>query len=422
MTDDSHVIGDATYTRPSLRGVAGLLKDGFIEIHQELSPARDTIPADPIFGNSLPFQFAYWGKVFYGKQGAHTVGTEPSAYIISCSNATLVAPDGCVLLNDTVLVDLNIQFVRAHLPESQFRRQDGHLWLRDGETERRPGSYFLGFTPAVHNYAHWITECLPFWVYYAQNLKKTGTKLVVSHLEKFHLEALDLLEIAQDDLMVASSGRYLFEQFLVPSQVALWSPPGIVSSAADAVFERAMQGRTPSTERYRVYLSRSDATTRRLLNEAVIMTILDRYGFHSIRCSELSFREQVLTMAASSVVIGSHGAALGNVVFCRPGTQVLELFPEYCVQPHFRALCARASLSYGYVLGTSFEHENSRVANNAWDGDYVIDPEILEAAIRRVLGDGTPANSSDRYDPRPADGGKVLRSSRRGERSLAVRR
>src|SRR5260370_15164935 len=89
-------------------------------------------------------------------------------------------------------------------------------------------------------------------------------------------------------------------------------------------------------------------------------------------------------MASASIVIEIHGAALGNIVFCPSGTQVLELFPEYFVQAMFRPLAARAGLDYGFVPGTSFEYENSRrEPNSAWDQDF--DTELLERAVKFLV-------------------------------------
>jgi capsular polysaccharide biosynthesis protein len=47
-----------------------------------------------------------------------------------------------------------------------------------------------------------------------------------------------------------------------------------------------------------------------------------------------------------AVVIGAHGAGLTNVVFCRPGTILYELMPNFYINPCCRRLAQTAGLTY----------------------------------------------------------------------------
>jgi len=55
-----------------------------------------------------------------------------------------------------------------------------------------------------------------------------------------------------------------------------------------------------------------------------------------------------------TIVFAQHGAGLSNLVFCKPGTKVFELFePEY-VNPCYALLSEKLSLAYTMLLnGTS---------------------------------------------------------------------
>ena len=62
--------------------------------------------------------------------------------------------------------------------------------------------------------------------------------------------------------------------------------------------------------------------------------------------STASMTETIEAFASAALVVGVHGAGLANIIFCHPGTNVLELtLPE----PEFReyeAIAANLGLSY----------------------------------------------------------------------------
>jgi capsular polysaccharide biosynthesis protein len=51
------------------------------------------------------------------------------------------------------------------------------------------------------------------------------------------------------------------------------------------------------------------------------------------------------------VVVGAHGAGLANLLFCTPGTKVLELFAPRCVNLCYWVISNHAGLNYHYLLG-----------------------------------------------------------------------
>lgn len=85
------------------------------------------------------------------------------------------------------------------------------------------------------------------------------------------------------------------------------------------------EGPEPSARR-RIYISRSDASYRRVWNEAEVMSYVEPLGFERAVMTDRSVREQAHLLQQASVVISPHGANNTNLVFCQPGTYVLEVF------------------------------------------------------------------------------------------------
>jgi hypothetical protein len=88
----------------------------------------------------------------------------------------------------------------------------------------------------------------------------------------------------------------------------------------------------------RLLISRSDATTRRVTNEAALWQALEPEGFELVHLGGLAFEEQVAAFADAEVVIGPHGAGFANLLFAGPGTRVVELQHPGAARSHYRRL------------------------------------------------------------------------------------
>ncbi|MCU0524962.1 MAG: glycosyltransferase 61 family protein [Elainella sp. Prado103] len=139
----------------------------------------------------------------------------------------------------------------------------------------------------------------------------------------------------------------------------------------------------------RLYLSRQQAANRRMINELEVEATLAAYGFQTVYLEALAVTAQAALLTQADVVVAVHGSGLTNLVFCRPGTQVLELFSPDFVYPCYWVLSNCMQLEYRYLIGKRpigqfwqplFE-PNPRLA------DLWIDRSELERILREWLGE-----------------------------------
>jgi hypothetical protein len=76
----------------------------------------------------------------------------------------------------------------------------------------------------------------------------------------------------------------------------------------------------------RVFISRRDAPSRRITNEDKIFELFKTKGFERYDTGKMSAQEQIALFAQAEVVVGEHGAGMANILFCKEGTRVIELF------------------------------------------------------------------------------------------------
>jgi hypothetical protein len=61
---------------------------------------------------------------------------------------------------------------------------------------------------------------------------------------------------------------------------------------------------------------------------------------------DLSLRDQIELFSMADIVVAQHGAALSNLVWCRPSTWVIEVIDAQVRPPFFEALARRLNLNY----------------------------------------------------------------------------
>jgi len=135
-------------------------------------------------------------------------------------------------------------------------------------------------------------------------------------------------------------------------------------------------GIAPPARRTRIYVSRGDAIIRKVRNEATLKRLLARYGFESYEMGRLPFARQVELFASAEAVVAPHGAGLASLMFCAPGTQVLEIFSADYIIDWYAILSRTMGLDYHFLIAGR---------GDVWRKHFSIDPAALERAVIAML-------------------------------------
>lgn len=130
----------------------------------------------------------------------------------------------------------------------------------------------------------------------------------------------------------------------------------------------------------RVFISRADARIRRLLNEQDLGPMLAAAGFEPVRMERLGFEEQVRLMSETAILMAPHGAGLTNMMFCQPGTQVVEIADLSYPNPNFYALACAMGLGYWLVRGAFA----GGTTLHRLDRDLRVEPEAVRRVLRQI--------------------------------------
>ena len=128
----------------------------------------------------------------------------------------------------------------------------------------------------------------------------------------------------------------------------------------------------------KVFISRENAERRRLENEGEVWTILQAAGFERVAMERLTFREQITLMSESAVLCGISGAGFANMLFCPPGSHIIEISDPDYPSPDFYALAN--------ALGHRYWLLRSPVTGAGKPGyrDLIADPSEVRDVIEKV--------------------------------------
>jgi capsular polysaccharide biosynthesis protein len=146
--------------------------------------------------------------------------------------------------------------------------------------------------------------------------------------------------------------QYLCETLIQPSF------PGPVASTPPWVldFYRKLFPTDVKTRGRKLFFPRKG--NRHPRNGGEIEALMKARGFETIEPTATPDLRQ--RMSEATHIVAVHGACLANLIFCAPGTRVLEIMPteisRYYNRAFYHTMCASGQMPYGAVIGQSPRH------------------------------------------------------------------
>ncbi|WP_347156610.1 glycosyltransferase family 61 protein [Pontibacter chitinilyticus] len=203
---------------------------------------------------------------------------------------------------------------------------------------------------------HWFIDCLPRLFYVLQTTQAPLYIIMRQDLPAYQLQTLQFILQPYRHASAVFIGKYekwQVEEFILPSFVAGaqsgYLPVAISNWLRENIWRGfAVQGHTSGR---RLYISRANASKRRVQNESELLPVLEQYGFEVVRAEELSYQQQVQLFYNAEAVVAPHGAGLTNLLFAAQ-CQVLELHPASQIKTHYFLLCKGLGFGYSAVIGS----------------------------------------------------------------------
>ncbi len=310
-------------------------------------------------------------------------------FMVTLRNGRIFCPDPnniAVISEDNYLLE-ELSFQWANYAKSNASENRAFKVKGFPKPKRYRGRVFslLSGWAAKNYYYHWVFEAIPklHILKSSGDFDKVDYFLIPGMAMRYQREYLEHFGITPDKIICEDDVHHIqADELMVTSDVKLFDHhPKWVCDFLHESFTSKISAGTPQKL---VYVARGDAArSRRVQNEPELIEMLKNYGFETYYLSKLSVREQVALFNSARVIVGAHGGGLSNYVFCRPGTKVLEFYPDQYIRPIFLDVAEKRGLEYHYQVFPA-----TGKAENTIQGEALginIDVKAAETAIAALL-------------------------------------
>lgn len=350
---------------------------------QPAAVADHPLPRNIADRGDLPGDAGWWGYSFRDvptrPSGETAIATLPDCRVVQYRDPqrggdyypAVLTSDGAALdLRELRFREGHAAALRGEAPGGSATAGPAGRW--GAEAVPRLGEVTWITERVYDNHSHWLTAHLPKLLLLRETGEAGGLDRVVLPTQRTPAmdQTLRLAGIDPAGFATFGDSPVLEVERLTLLETDRFRPEllGLIPRAL-GVHDTPPPGR-------RVYVSRSRAGRRKLLNEDAVWPIFAEAGFERVWMEERSLPEQVALMKETAVLAGPHGAGLTNMLFCPAGCRVLEIADLSFPNPNFYAIAAAMGHAYWLLDAESVG------GGHPLEKDLRVDP----AAVRAVLG------------------------------------
>ena len=95
------------------------------------------------------------------------------------------------------------------------------------------------------------------------------------------------------------------------------------------ILRKFLLSNNTKNENKKIYITRQDASYRKIVNESDIVPVLISKGYKVINPLLYKVEEQIKIFSNADKIIAPHGSNLSNIIFCKEGTKIYEIGPNF---------------------------------------------------------------------------------------------
>lgn len=259
---------------------------------------------------------------------------------------------------------------------------DLNVYINKGVDQYEEGPILLISGASFANWHHWFIEMLPrLWAMQAIPELAQLPLVLRAPVQSFQWETLLALGIDPARIRLFTGETLQVKTLIFPSYIAPLSHTlNNVTWLQENLLPAMGVDRTLPAEEL-IYLSRNQLAgrPRGILNEEAVVTALQSRGFQVVFPEQMDVKEKLKLYNRAKVIVAPYGSGGTNILFCQPGTTLIELM-SYSFRQFLNLIYA--SLNHCFY-GCLICADGDPVAQ-----EMIVDVEALLRVIDKILTDG----------------------------------
>ena len=309
--------------------------------------------------------------------------------------------DTAILLDNKILKEPSFQFRYNKNREIYNSKIENNIVFTKGTPRRLrnlKGSVLSLLTGGGgnNNYWHWLFDVLPRFNLCSKffNLNEIDFFLLPNLKKNFQKETLNYLNISNKKILSSEKFRHIKTDELIITDHPVMTSGDATKDIMDVpiwISEWLKESFLKQSKKInnknikKIYIDRSEKSTSRsvqrlISNEKQVKEYLLKNNFVSIKLHEINFMEQVNLFYNAESIVGLHGGGFANIVFCKPGTKILELRSHNSGKP-IENLAKKNNLNYNSITVKSEQIEKFDSPNQQGSIEIPINSLIKELEI-----------------------------------------
>jgi capsular polysaccharide biosynthesis protein len=216
-------------------------------------------------------------------------------------------------------------------------KQLSHLRISDGEhTQLQSAVHVLDEQVIfpVHPglaFGHCIFDAIPQLLFWEAEIKRGQMKIGLSDaIPPWFQDMLGMWGFVRQHFLVLPR-----EPMLLRSAIVCTALTSLTTyyphTETIRLFRNSLPALDAPSRPARLYITRDNTTTfsaREVENEEEVIAAVKALGFRVVDPSKLPYTEQRRLFASADMIVGVHGSAFANIIWCREGTKIVDLMPD----------------------------------------------------------------------------------------------
>lgn len=264
-----------------------------------------------------------------------------------------------VIKDNIIIDDISYQQINGELKSAAF-----NIVLKKGLPNIKKKNKHCVFSLAQgasgnNNYFHWLFDVIPKLIILEKEfLLKNVDFFYGPEIKNWQLDTLSIFNISKEDIINSNKYRHLECKNLMATSHP-WYKKGYILEEAKylpkwiivELFNKFIKFQKKFECSNRIFIDRRESKYNhcQIINDDELKKFLLEKDFSIYKVGELSFFEQIYLFNNAKTIVGAHGAAFANLIFCKENTKVIDIIPEDHPNTVDQTISAHKKLDFQYI-------------------------------------------------------------------------